>query len=92
MAADGAAYRTKAAQHYPTEMDAALADSILALLPTATAVLRDAGGESEVDETWDNMFNPLNNGDADFPAAYGLKAHGDDNLTWAQAMKGDEAN
>eukprot|EP00965_Chrysotila_dentata_P092532 3053704-Pleurochrysis_carterae.AAC.1 len=38
------------------------------------------------------MFNPLNNGDADFAAAYGLKANGDDNHTWAQAMKGDEAN
>eukprot|EP00965_Chrysotila_dentata_P175828 5803901-Pleurochrysis_carterae.AAC.1 len=37
MAADGAAYRTKAAQHYQTEMNAALADSILALLPAATA-------------------------------------------------------
>eukprot|EP00965_Chrysotila_dentata_P157143 5191913-Pleurochrysis_carterae.AAC.2 len=38
------------------------------------------------------MFNPLNKGDADIAAAYGLKAHGGGNPTWAQAMKGDEAN
>eukprot|EP00965_Chrysotila_dentata_P009081 295619-Pleurochrysis_carterae.AAC.1 len=36
-AADGSAYRTRAAQHYPTKMNAALADSILALLPAAAA-------------------------------------------------------
>eukprot|EP00965_Chrysotila_dentata_P102982 3399267-Pleurochrysis_carterae.AAC.1 len=37
MAANGAAYRTRAAQFYPTEMNAALADSILALLSTTAA-------------------------------------------------------
>eukprot|EP00965_Chrysotila_dentata_P075340 2488258-Pleurochrysis_carterae.AAC.1 len=37
MAANGAAYRTRAAQYSPTEMNAALADSILALLPTTAA-------------------------------------------------------
>eukprot|EP00965_Chrysotila_dentata_P033067 1101448-Pleurochrysis_carterae.AAC.2 len=91
MAANGAAYRTKAAQHYPSEMNAALADSILALLPATAAVLRDAGGESEVGEEGDDMFNPLSNGDADIAAAYGLKAHGDDNPTLAQAMMKGES-
>eukprot|EP00965_Chrysotila_dentata_P098251 3248351-Pleurochrysis_carterae.AAC.1 len=36
-AADGSAYRTRAAQYYPMEMNAALAGAILALLPTAAA-------------------------------------------------------
>eukprot|EP00965_Chrysotila_dentata_P129610 4284993-Pleurochrysis_carterae.AAC.1 len=52
-AADGSAYRTRAAQHYPTGMNAALADAILALLPTAAAVSRDAGGDAEI-TTGDN--------------------------------------
>eukprot|EP00965_Chrysotila_dentata_P051332 1702471-Pleurochrysis_carterae.AAC.1 len=30
--------------------------------------------------------------DATAVATYGVKAHGDDNPTWAQAMKSDEAN
>eukprot|EP00965_Chrysotila_dentata_P247951 6208049-Pleurochrysis_carterae.AAC.5 len=39
------------------------------------------------------MFNPLEVGDADIFATYGAaKAHGDDNPTWAQAMRSDEAN
>eukprot|EP00965_Chrysotila_dentata_P223540 6193633-Pleurochrysis_carterae.AAC.1 len=39
------------------------------------------------------MFKPLNNGDADIAAAYGLIAHRAYNPTWALAMKGDdEAN
>eukprot|EP00965_Chrysotila_dentata_P088859 2933541-Pleurochrysis_carterae.AAC.2 len=42
MAPNGAAYRTRAAQHYRTEMNAARADSILALLPATAAVQRDA--------------------------------------------------
>eukprot|EP00965_Chrysotila_dentata_P089577 2957589-Pleurochrysis_carterae.AAC.1 len=37
MSANGEAYRTRAAQYYPTGMNAALADSILALLPTTAA-------------------------------------------------------
>eukprot|EP00965_Chrysotila_dentata_P045765 1520640-Pleurochrysis_carterae.AAC.1 len=41
--ANGAAYRTRAAQTYPTEMNAALAKALVALFP-ATAALRDAGG------------------------------------------------
>eukprot|EP00965_Chrysotila_dentata_P024795 822174-Pleurochrysis_carterae.AAC.1 len=36
-AVDGSAYKTQAAQHYPTGIDAALADATLALLPTAAA-------------------------------------------------------
>eukprot|EP00965_Chrysotila_dentata_P083196 2744954-Pleurochrysis_carterae.AAC.1 len=32
--ADCAAYRTRTAQNYPTDMNAALAESIIALLPT----------------------------------------------------------
>eukprot|EP00965_Chrysotila_dentata_P022967 761017-Pleurochrysis_carterae.AAC.1 len=73
-------------------MNAALADAILALLPATAAVLRDAGGGSEVDEERDDMRNLLNDSDAGIAAAYRLKTHGDDNPTWAQAMKGDEAN
>eukprot|EP00965_Chrysotila_dentata_P176850 5840907-Pleurochrysis_carterae.AAC.4 len=30
--------------------------------------------------------------DAETIAAYGLKVHGNDNPTWAQAMKSDESN
>eukprot|EP00965_Chrysotila_dentata_P099132 3277725-Pleurochrysis_carterae.AAC.1 len=36
-AADGSAYRTRVAQHYPTQMNAALADSLLALVPATAA-------------------------------------------------------
>eukprot|EP00965_Chrysotila_dentata_P118896 3931556-Pleurochrysis_carterae.AAC.1 len=35
--ADGADYRTRTAQHYPTDVNAALAESIIALLPTPAA-------------------------------------------------------
>eukprot|EP00965_Chrysotila_dentata_P222169 6192800-Pleurochrysis_carterae.AAC.3 len=91
-AADGAAYRTRAAQHYPTELNAALAASILKLLPATAAVLRDAGGDAETDTAKDDLDVLLNMGDADVIAAYGLKAHGDDIPTWAKAMKSDEAN
>eukprot|EP00965_Chrysotila_dentata_P163373 5396248-Pleurochrysis_carterae.AAC.1 len=45
--ANGTACRTRSAQYYPPEMNAALADSIVALLPASAAVLRDAGGEVE---------------------------------------------
>eukprot|EP00965_Chrysotila_dentata_P050340 1667728-Pleurochrysis_carterae.AAC.1 len=84
MAANGAAY-------YPTEMNAALADSILALLPTTAALLRDAGGESRVDAE-EEMLNLFETSDADsVTEAYGLKVHGDDNPTWAP-MRGDEPN
>eukprot|EP00965_Chrysotila_dentata_P003433 111753-Pleurochrysis_carterae.AAC.3 len=31
-------------------------------------------------------------GDTDAIAAYGLKAHGEENSTWAQAMKSKEVN
>eukprot|EP00965_Chrysotila_dentata_P157201 5193854-Pleurochrysis_carterae.AAC.1 len=30
--------------------------------------------------------------DADITEVYGLKVHGDDNPTWAQAMRSDETN
>eukprot|EP00965_Chrysotila_dentata_P023821 789219-Pleurochrysis_carterae.AAC.5 len=42
--ANGAAYRTRAAQSHPSGMNAALAKALIALLPSAAA-LRDAGGE-----------------------------------------------
>eukprot|EP00965_Chrysotila_dentata_P089228 2946652-Pleurochrysis_carterae.AAC.1 len=80
MAANGAAFRTRAAQYYPTEMNAPLADSILALLPTTGAVLRDAGGESEIDAEED-MLNPFEMSDAEITEIYGLKVHGNDNPT-----------
>eukprot|EP00965_Chrysotila_dentata_P021957 726698-Pleurochrysis_carterae.AAC.3 len=39
------------------------------------------------------MLNLFKTGDADTTAeAYGLKVYGEDNPTWAQAMRGDEAN
>eukprot|EP00965_Chrysotila_dentata_P200167 6179842-Pleurochrysis_carterae.AAC.3 len=53
-AADGAAYRTRAAQHYPTQMNAAFAASILALLQTTAAVLRVAGGGAVTDTAKDD--------------------------------------
>eukprot|EP00965_Chrysotila_dentata_P116005 3834679-Pleurochrysis_carterae.AAC.1 len=71
MAANGNTYRKRAAQHYPTEMNAALADSILALLPTTAAVPRDAGRKSEIDAEED-MHNPFKTSDADITEAYGL--------------------
>eukprot|EP00965_Chrysotila_dentata_P069345 2291450-Pleurochrysis_carterae.AAC.1 len=40
---NGAAYRTWAAQSYPSGMNDALAEALVALLPSAAA-LRDAGG------------------------------------------------
>eukprot|EP00965_Chrysotila_dentata_P123850 4093386-Pleurochrysis_carterae.AAC.1 len=58
-AADGSAYRTRAAQHYPTKMNAALANSLLALLPAAATVLRDAGGDAEnatSENDWDGLL------------------------------------
>eukprot|EP00965_Chrysotila_dentata_P144311 4766597-Pleurochrysis_carterae.AAC.1 len=61
-------------------MNAALADSILAQLPTNAAVLRDAGGESETD-TEEDTLNPFKRSDADITEVYGLKIHGDDNPT-----------
>eukprot|EP00965_Chrysotila_dentata_P003268 106089-Pleurochrysis_carterae.AAC.1 len=90
MTANGTAYRTRSAQYYPAEMNAALADSTLALLPATAAVLRDAWGESRIDDEEDmiNLFEI----DADITEAYGLKAHGEDSPTWAQAMRSDEAN
>eukprot|EP00965_Chrysotila_dentata_P129624 4285343-Pleurochrysis_carterae.AAC.1 len=72
IAANGNTSRTRAAQYYPTEMNAALADSILALLPTTAVALRDAGGESEIDAEED-MHNPFETSDADITDAYGLK-------------------
>eukprot|EP00965_Chrysotila_dentata_P106599 3520988-Pleurochrysis_carterae.AAC.2 len=91
MAANGAAYRTRPAQYHPSEMNAALADSILALFPTTAAALRVAGAESEIDAEED-MHNPFEMSDADITEAYRLKVHEDDNPTWAQAMRSDEAN
>eukprot|EP00965_Chrysotila_dentata_P171543 5661357-Pleurochrysis_carterae.AAC.1 len=91
MAANGAAYRTRTAQYYPAGMNRALADSILGLLPTTAAVLRDAKGESRIDDEED-MLNLFDTSDADITEAYGLKVHRDDNPTWAQAMRSDEAN
>eukprot|EP00965_Chrysotila_dentata_P201799 6180759-Pleurochrysis_carterae.AAC.2 len=44
---NGAAYRTRAAQSYPTDMNAALAKALFALFP-ATAALRDARGLAEI--------------------------------------------
>eukprot|EP00965_Chrysotila_dentata_P109499 3618593-Pleurochrysis_carterae.AAC.1 len=38
------------------------------------------------------MLNLFDISDADITEAYGLKVHGDDNPTWAQAMRSDEAN
>eukprot|EP00965_Chrysotila_dentata_P095546 3158010-Pleurochrysis_carterae.AAC.1 len=38
------------------------------------------------------MLNLFDTSDANITEAYGLKGHGDDNPTWAQAMRGDEAN
>eukprot|EP00965_Chrysotila_dentata_P016375 541852-Pleurochrysis_carterae.AAC.1 len=73
-------------------MNAALDDSLLALLPEAAAVLRDAGGDAKnatSENDWDDLFEL---GDADVIEAYGLNVHGDDNSTWAKAMKSDEAN
>eukprot|EP00965_Chrysotila_dentata_P155510 5138488-Pleurochrysis_carterae.AAC.1 len=65
---------------------------ITRLVPTTAAVLRDAGGESEID-TEEDMLNPFKISDADITEVYGLKVHGDDNPTfWAQAMRSDEAN
>eukprot|EP00965_Chrysotila_dentata_P003113 101779-Pleurochrysis_carterae.AAC.1 len=60
-------------------MNAALADPLLALLPAAAAVLRDAGGHAESatsENEWDDLFEL---GDADVIEAYGLNVHGDDN-------------
>eukprot|EP00965_Chrysotila_dentata_P092048 3038950-Pleurochrysis_carterae.AAC.1 len=73
-------------------MNAALADAIIALLPTAAAVPRDAGGDAEIITGNNDLEIPFDMGDAAFTAAYGLKVHGDDNPTWAKAMKSDEAN
>eukprot|EP00965_Chrysotila_dentata_P004729 154547-Pleurochrysis_carterae.AAC.1 len=36
--ADGAAYRTRAAQSYPSGMNAAIAEALIALLPSAAAL------------------------------------------------------
>eukprot|EP00965_Chrysotila_dentata_P165714 5471099-Pleurochrysis_carterae.AAC.1 len=74
------------------EMNAALAKAILALLPTAAAVPRDAGGDVEITTGDNDLEIPFEMGYTDFTAAYGLKVLGDDNPTWAKAMKSDEAN
>eukprot|EP00965_Chrysotila_dentata_P091976 3036041-Pleurochrysis_carterae.AAC.3 len=63
-------------------MNAALAKALLDLL-SATAALCDAGGVAEIANLC-GMF--------DATAVYGLKLHGDDNPTWAQAVKSDEAH
>eukprot|EP00965_Chrysotila_dentata_P117159 3871709-Pleurochrysis_carterae.AAC.1 len=44
IAASGDAYKTRAAQSYPKDMTAALADSILTLTSTTAAAPCDAGG------------------------------------------------
>eukprot|EP00965_Chrysotila_dentata_P162690 5372137-Pleurochrysis_carterae.AAC.1 len=59
---DGSAYRTRAAQYYPTDMNAALVDAILALLPTAAAEPRDAGGGRRGYDRRQRLGNPLRNG------------------------------
>eukprot|EP00965_Chrysotila_dentata_P163374 5396248-Pleurochrysis_carterae.AAC.2 len=38
------------------------------------------------------MLNLFDTSDADITEAHGLKAHGEDNPAWAQAMRSDEAN
>eukprot|EP00965_Chrysotila_dentata_P060223 1996745-Pleurochrysis_carterae.AAC.1 len=75
-------------------MNAALDIAIVALLPSAAAV-RDAGGASEDDwheKALNDIFTLGNESDADVSMAMRLKAHGEDNPTWAQAMKGDNAH
>eukprot|EP00965_Chrysotila_dentata_P071278 2355149-Pleurochrysis_carterae.AAC.1 len=62
-------------------MNAALADAILALLPTAAVVPRDAGGDAETTTSDNDLDISFEMGGADFTAAYGLKVHGDDNPT-----------
>eukprot|EP00965_Chrysotila_dentata_P079498 2621769-Pleurochrysis_carterae.AAC.4 len=72
-------------------MNAAIADSILALTSTADAAARGAGGWMG---EFDGPDNEIEN-TADFYemiAAYGLNKHGEDNPTWAQAMKSDKSN
>eukprot|EP00965_Chrysotila_dentata_P070200 2318743-Pleurochrysis_carterae.AAC.1 len=84
-------YRTRAAQFYPSNMNAALADSLLVRLTSTAAALRDAGGVDEIcsdDEHSDNIHNLFDESDAgDIELVMGLKTHGDDNPTWAQAMR-----
>eukprot|EP00965_Chrysotila_dentata_P221691 6192520-Pleurochrysis_carterae.AAC.1 len=65
--ANGAAYRTRAAQSYPAKMIAAFADAIVALLPPAAGV-RDAGGAGEDDwceNALHDIFTLGNESDAD---------------------------
>eukprot|EP00965_Chrysotila_dentata_P014226 471724-Pleurochrysis_carterae.AAC.1 len=65
-------------------MNAALVEALVAILASAAA-LRDARGVAEI-------ANLCCMCDATAVAAYGVKARGDDNPTWAHAMKSDEAN
>eukprot|EP00965_Chrysotila_dentata_P215210 6188633-Pleurochrysis_carterae.AAC.2 len=94
--AEGTMYRTRAAQSSPSNMNTALADSLLALFTSTAAALRDAGGVDEIcsdDEHSDNIRNLFDESDAgDIELVMGLKTHGNDNPTWAQAMRSDEAN
>eukprot|EP00965_Chrysotila_dentata_P120470 3983699-Pleurochrysis_carterae.AAC.1 len=73
-------------------MNAAIADSILALTSTTATAPRDAGGVEELDcpdHEIENTTDFYEMCDAEAIAAYGLKVHGEDNPTWAQAMKSD---
>eukprot|EP00965_Chrysotila_dentata_P084584 2791918-Pleurochrysis_carterae.AAC.1 len=73
-------------------MNAALAVSLLALFLATAAVLRDAGGDAENATGEKNLDDLFELGNADVIEAYGLNIHGDDNPTWAKAMKSDDAN
>eukprot|EP00965_Chrysotila_dentata_P031526 1051402-Pleurochrysis_carterae.AAC.1 len=73
-------------------MNAAIADSLLALLLATAAVLRDAGGDAENATGEKDLDDLFELGDADVIEAYSLNVHGDDNSTWAKAMKSDDAN
>eukprot|EP00965_Chrysotila_dentata_P201125 6180400-Pleurochrysis_carterae.AAC.1 len=76
-------------------MNAARADSVLALMSATAAALRDARGMGEFDcfdNARDVTVDLCDMCDAGAVAAYGLIAHGKNNQTWAYAMKSVEAN
>eukprot|EP00965_Chrysotila_dentata_P016261 537738-Pleurochrysis_carterae.AAC.1 len=73
---NGEPYRTRAAQSYPADMNAALADTLIVSLLPPTAVLRDAGVVSEDDwfkDEFTGIFTLCNEGDTDASVAMGLK-------------------
>eukprot|EP00965_Chrysotila_dentata_P176857 5841145-Pleurochrysis_carterae.AAC.1 len=96
--ANGTTYRTRAAQFYPPNMNAVLANALLALLPATAAILHNNTGRvDKIDLDIDDIegtFNLNSKGDADdIELAMGLKTHGDNNpTTCTQAMRSDQAN